>query len=198
MRHILLIALYFTAFSAEALAAAPKTSKHDTKQPIEINADELEVFQEENRAVFSGNVVAIQGKVRLKSDRMNVFYSSSDSDKKSPSAKPAAKSTTKAPAKQAANPAQGGIDRIEVTGNVFLSTPTETASGTQGEYDVKGQEVRLSGNVVLTRDRNTLKGDRLVYSFLTGKSLLTAGGTVQNGKKERVRALFVPEKKQPQ
>jgi lipopolysaccharide export system protein LptA len=187
MRHVFLIALYFTAFSADALAAAPKTSKYDTKQPIEINADELEVFQGENRAVFTGNVVAIQGMVRLKSDRMNVFYTASESSKTA--------SKNKAKVKQETNPAQGGIDRIEVTGNVFLSTPTETASGTQGEYDVKGQEVRLSGNVVLTRDKNTLKGDRLVYSFATGKSLLTAGGTAQNGKKERVRALFVPGEK---
>ncbi|MCE2927817.1 MAG: lipopolysaccharide transport periplasmic protein LptA [Rickettsiales bacterium] len=183
MNKLFLIAFSLLAISGAANAAAPKAGKHDTKQPIEINADTLEVFQQENRAVFTGNVVAIQGDVRLKSDRMNVFYSSDQGgDSK---------------AKADANPAQGAIDRIEVTGNVFLSTPQETASGATGEYDVKAEQVRLNSNVVLTRENNVLKGDKLIYSFATGKSQLTAGGVTQNGKKERVRAIFVPSKKQP-
>jgi lipopolysaccharide export system protein LptA len=170
----------FLLMVTPAFAATPKAGKHNTKQPIEINADALEVFQQENRAVFTGNVVAIQGDVRLKSDLMNVFYSSNQ-DKKTES-------------KSNQNPAQGAIDRIEVIGNVFLSTPQETASGATGEYDVRAEVVRLHDNVVLTRENNVLKGDKLIYSFATGKSQLSAGGVAQNGKKERVRALFVPGK----
>ncbi len=181
----LCLAASLLVFSDVAVAALPKAGKHDTKKPIEINADTLEVFQQENRAVFTGNVVAIQGAVRLKSDRMNVFYAQADTQP----ANDKSKNKT---------PSQGAIDRIEVTGNVFLSTPQETASGTEGEYNVKAEEVRLNGNVVLTRENNVLKGDKLVYSFATGKSQLTAGGIAQNGKKERVRALFVPQQNQPQ
>jgi lipopolysaccharide export system protein LptA len=52
------------------------------------------------------------------------------------------------------------------------------------------------GGVVLTRGKNTLKGDTLVYDFASGKSVLNGGAstTTKEGGKTRVRALFVPEK----
>jgi lipopolysaccharide export system protein LptA len=168
----------FVCISATAYAAAnPLASgKYNTSGPIEINADTLEVFQEENRAVFSGHVVAIQDKVRLKSDKMNVFYSEPSADKK-----------------EAGD--QGAIKKIEVEGSVFLSTPEETASGTTGLYDVAGQKIFLNNNVVLTRGKNVLKGDKLVYNFATGVSTVNGGGVDQaTGGKQRVRALFTPEK----
>jgi len=157
---------------ANPLAGA---SKHNNNEPIEINADTLEVFQEENRAIFTGNVVAIQGKTRLKADKMNVFYRGTEGKEK-----------------KAAG--QDAIQKIEVTGNVFISTPQETASGEFGIYDVENQMIHLNNKVTLTRDKNVLKGDKLTYNLASGKSAIYSGGTQQNGKKERVRALFIPDK----
>ena len=150
--------------------------------PIEINADTLEVFQQENRAVFSGHVVAVQDKVRLKADKMNVFYSAPQDKKKD--------------AKQVPG-TQDSIKKIEVEGGVFLSTPEETASGAGGTYDVTERKIYLTKNVVLTRGKNVLKGDRLVYNFVTGMSTVSSGGveSAGGGGKQRVRALFVPDKK---
>jgi len=94
----------------------------------------------------------------------------------------------------------GAIKKINADGNVFLSTPEETASGANGIYDVEHQEIRLNTNVVLTRGQNVLKGDKLTYNFATGHSMLNGGGgdesnpdKVSNG---RVRALFVPSGKE--
>ncbi len=60
-------------------------------------------------------------------------------------------------------------------------------------------KVYLNGNVVLTRDKNVLKGDKLVYDFKTGKSELNAGAsateTGTTGKPQRVKALFIPDDK---
>lgn len=183
MQKLIAILCSFVMFSGEAYAASNPLgagSKFKSDGPIEITSDELEVFQEENRAVFSGHVVAIQDKVRLKADKMNVFY-------REPEEK-------KAGAKQAAG-TQDAIKKIEVEGGVFLSTPEETASGTSGIYDVAGQKIHLNNNVVLTRGKNVLKGDKLVYNFETGVSTVTSAGTVtEGGTKQRVRALFVPEK----
>ncbi len=162
------------AYAADAKKGIPISSNKDA--PIEINADQLEVFQEENRAVFTGHVVAIQDKVRLKAERMNVFYRESEEKEKK--------------AEQ-----QNAIDKIEVEGGVFLSTPEETASGDRGVYDVKNQRIVLNSNVILTRGKNTLKGNALTYDFTTGKSKMTGGATTSTGGKDRVRALFVPEKK---
>lgn len=150
----------------------------DGKKPVEINADQLEVRQEESIAVFTGNVIAVQGDTRLKSDVMTVHYHKKEN------------------AAPDADPTQGAVERIDVEGNVLLTTPEESASGARGVYDVDAKKVTLLENVVLTRGKNILKGDTLVYDFATGKSVVNSpkqAGAVKSG--GRVKALFVPEKK---
>lgn len=162
-----------------ALHAGPKPAGFgSSKAPIEINADNLQVFQEENKAIFEGHVVAIQEQVRLKADKMTVYYRSPD---------------------ESSEQQQDAIKKIDVQGNVFMTTPDETASGLKGTYNVQGEEIRLIGNVVLTRGKNTLKGDSLVYDLKKGKSVMSSGdgAAAEEGnpaKKARVRAVFIPEK----
>lgn len=170
----------FLCFPGIALAA---NNRFDGKQPIEITSDSLQVEQQKNLAIFTGNVVAIQNDVRLKSDKMTVYYTSSDEQK----------ADTKNPDEQ-----KQTIKKIDVEGNVFLATPEETASGARGDYDVAGEEIHLFDNVVLTRGTNTLKGSKLTYNFASGHSVVTGGAVAEKGAskgKERVRALFVPEQK---
>lgn len=187
MRRFFVYYLFFSLFAFASSAATNPLSgsgKHDTKQPIEITSDQLDVLQEENKAIFTGQVVAIQGDVRLKSDKMTVYYAKKDENAST--------------AKKSANPDEAGaIKKIDVDGNVFLKTAQETASGSKGVYDVEKQLITLDNNVVLTRDKNTLKGDHLVYNFASGKSTLSSGvsSVIKDGLgKQRVRALFVPEK----
>jgi lipopolysaccharide export system protein LptA len=180
MKHWVLLWLLFPTL---AWAAA---NRFDSKQPIEITSDTLEVLQQQNMAIFSGNVVAIQQDVRLKSDRMVVYYANA-SEKTPP-----AKTESKTP------PTKQSVQKIEVEGNVFLSTPEETASGARGDYDVIGEEIHLWDNVVLTRGGSTLKGNQLTYNFASGRSIVTGGTVATQGAskgKERVRALFVPDQK---
>lgn len=164
-----------------------QNARFDGKEPIEITSDQLQVEQQQNIAIFSGNVVAIQKDVRLKSDKMTVYYTGGE-EKKSD----APQNNTQAPAA----PKQS-IKKIEVEGNVFLSTPEETASGARGNYDVVGEEIHLFDNVVLTHGENTLTGNQLTYNFASGHSTITGGPIAESGAskgKERVRALFVPDK----
>ena len=180
MKHFFTISLLTVSlFAVPAQAADPLAGlKHDSRTPIEVTADTLEVFQQENKAVFSGHVVAIQGTIRLTSDTMTVHYRKPEGD---------------APAAGAGN--ADAIQRIDADGNVFLSTPQETASGAKGIYDVEHHEIHLDDGVVLTRDKNVLKGDHLVYKFDTGQSVLTGGnaGAKPGSGQPRVRALFVPD-----
>ena len=165
--------------------------KHNNKAPIEVTSDSLEVMQEQNKAAFTGHVVAIQGTVRLTADKMTVFYASAEEKKANKK-----KEAPKKPEKGDKSNAQGAIKKIEAEGSVFLATPEETASGANGVYDVEHQEIHLNGNVALTRGKNILKGDKLTYNFATGRSVINGGGgdAPAGGKgKERVRALFVPE-----
>lgn len=175
MLRLFLISLLMLSAGAQAAGILPGHAS--SKAPIEINADSLQVFQEENKAIFEGHVVAIQENVRLKSDKMTVYYRSPEGEKKSE---------------------QDAIKRIEVEGNVFMTTPEETASGLSGVYDVQNNQIELINQVVLTRGKNTLKGDRLVYDLKEGKSVMStaAASIAPNGKpaaKQRVRALFIPD-----
>lgn len=158
-----------------ALAQAPVG--FTSKDPIEINADALEVRQQENVAVFTGNVIAVQGTTRLTSDVMTIYYKNKQET---------------APAAAGSAMQQSQVDKIDVEGNVLLSTPEETASGKRGSYDVPKQLVHLFDDVTLTRGQNVLKGDTLVYNFATGKSVVNAPNGGQQG---RVRALFMPGQK---
>jgi len=176
----------FLAFGAHAVYADAMPKQLSNNAPIEITSDKLDVFQDESHAVFTGHVVAIQGQVRLKSDKMTVYY-------KKPENKPGQKSVKKSVSKKGATPDQSAIEKIEVEGSVFMSTPEETASGTSGLYDVENHQIFLNNNVVLTKGKNILKGDHLVYNLETGKSTVTQGTAVQGEKNQRVRALFVPD-----
>lgn len=174
MKRALLTILLLTA----SFPAFAQDMKLDSRQPIEITADSLEVAQKEQNATFIGNVVAVQGDMKLTSDRMKVFYRSGE---------------------QAQGEAQA-ISRIEVEGNVFMTNDSETARSKSGLYDVDADKLFLKGDVVLTRGENVVKGAVLEYDLVTGKSrIVGAGATVQGsdgtpegGRKGRVRGLFVP------
>ena len=151
----------------------------DTDTPIEITADALEVLQKDEKAIFKGNVIAKQGKLQLNAAQMTVHYRN---------------------ANKTAN-AQG-VSKIEVVGDVFLSTPDESARSKQGLYDVDKNKITLLGDVVLSRGENVVKGEHLQYDLVTGRSQIVGGATATTGgaggekaPKGRVRGLFVPEKK---
>lgn len=137
--------------------------KHDSKAPIEIASDTLEVSQAEGEAVFSGEVVAAQGTLRLTADRLTVSYESGE----------AAAET-------------GEIRHMRADGNVFLSNGSETARGAWAEYDVAGGTMRMGGDVVLTQGENAISGEALVINLDDGT------GRVEGSTGGRVKSVFTP------
>ena len=170
MKKILFVILLMSAMAANA-GLIPG---HETTQAIEINADSLEVLQAEKRAIFSGNVLAEQGSMKLRADKMLVYYGGN---------------------KKKSESSNNSISKIEVIGNVFLSSPKETAKGYNGVYDTNNGVVVLSGDVVLTRGQNIIKGSELTFDINSGRSKITKSeAATESG--ECVRGLFVPEGKQ--
>lgn len=170
MRYIALFVLMMLCAAIGAVAQAQVDVSHDSSSPVEITADSLEVLQEDQVAVFSGNVEAIQGELNIRADKMTVHYR----DSKNKKAK------------------QDSVSKIETDGHVFLSGPKETAQGDKGMYDVDQKTVTLTGKVVLTSGKNVVKGEKLVYNIATGQSRMVSGNGGSSGKKERVRGVFVP------
>ena len=142
----------------------------DTDQPIDINADNLEIQQNKNLAIFSGNVIAVQGRIKLRAEQLRVWYRAASDG---------------GPGKGGAG---GTIIRIDAINNVFVSSPTETAQGDIGIYEVGEQRLTLTGTVVLTRGENVLRGKKLIMNMATGQSRVSGG---------RVHGRFVPPKRKP-
>ena len=187
MKYFLFFSLLLCSFSLQAQTSVMQ--KRDPNQPVEIQSDHLEVIQANKVAIFSGNVEAKQGDVHLKADEMRVYYKEKDEGKDKKAAP-----KEKKPGDTAAAPPQNSISKIDVQGNVFLATPQETAQGTKGVYDVEKSTITLTENVVVTREKNVLKGSWLVYNLDTGQSEMKGDAVDKDGKKQRVRGVFVPEK----
>lgn len=195
-RAAIVLVLCLLPFDLCAAGLPGPAQKHDKHAPIDITSDTLEVFQAENRAVFSGHVVAIQAEDRLKADQMTVYYRKQNGQQTGQPA--AAKPANKPAAPDSGNPLNAGaVRKIDTKGHVFLSTPQDTASGDVGDYDVEKQTIHLNDHVVLTHGKDVLKGDHLVYNLDTGKSVVTSNGVTvgPHPTKSRVHALFIPENK---
>ncbi|KMO38623.1 organic solvent tolerance protein OstA, partial [Methylobacterium tarhaniae] len=76
------------------------------KEPIKIDADRLDVFDRESKAVFAGNVVAVQGESTIRCSSMTVHYQRKEKDGKGKAteAKAEAKATDGKPVETAVKP----------------------------------------------------------------------------------------------
>lgn len=122
--------------------------------PIQIEAESLQVRDQDQVAVFSGDVIARQDETVLKADRLEVYY-----------------------AGEAGSGAQE-IRRLEAVGNVLVSAGAQTASGDRATFDNGAQTITLAGNVVLTQGANVIRGPELVINLGTGEAAMQ-GGRVQ-------------------
>lgn len=165
MRHLkLFAALWVLVCAAPALAQG--IADHDASLPIDIEADRLEVQQANESAIFFGNVDVQQGNLDLKSDQLEVFY-----------------------ALEGNGASAQAVKRIVAKGNVFITSPEETAQGDEGVYSLTDETLVLTGNVVLTRGDNVIRGGRLDIDLAASVATMRAAENQSNG---RVRALFVP------
>jgi lipopolysaccharide export system protein LptA len=123
--------------------------RQDTSLPVEVSADALRIDQSDGRAVFSGNVVAAQGDLRLTAGEVRVEYAEGGS----------------------------GIGELIATGGVRVSTPADSAEAAEARYDVTTGILTLSGAVKLTQGQATIAGERLVANLRDGTG--TIEGRVQ-------------------
>jgi lipopolysaccharide export system protein LptA len=83
------------------------------------------------------------------------------------------------------------IERVEAYGNVEIRTEQEVVRGERGIYSPVTGLARLLGNVRITRGENHLNGQEAIVNLRTGVSrLVSAPG-------QRVQGLVVPQQQQP-
>ena len=146
-----------------------------SKAPISIDADKLQVFDKEQRAVYSGNVVVVQGDTTMKAAHMTVFYERNNQE---------AQATENA----GGGPGGAALKRVEAKGDVVITSKDQVAKGDNGVLDRENDRMILTGNVSLSQGENITKGERLFYNLSSGIA------TVEGG---RVRSLLIPGSEDP-
>ena len=118
--------------------------------------------------MFAGNVKARQGELTLQTARLTLAYTSGNGIK---------------------------INRLDASGGVTVTSPSETARGNFAVYDLDAKLITLVGDVRLARQGSTINGSRLLIDLNTGRAVMDGGapGVGQSG--GRVTGHFtVPQK----
>jgi lipopolysaccharide export system protein LptA len=137
-------------------------------KPIKIAATQLEVRDKEKIATFSGDVHVVQGDTDLRCKVLVIYYEDDPGN-------------AGAPAAQAGAGSGQQIRRMEARNNVIVTQKDQTATGDNGDYDMRADTVTLTGNVVVTQGQNVLRGQKLVVNTTTGASRMEtpSGGRVE-------------------
>lgn len=146
MKRALLSLAVAIAFAGPAAAQGTDIAfggiKADASEPVQVTADGLTVDQTDGTAVFTGNVVVVQGALKLTSAELRVEYATGADQK---------------------------IERMHATGGVTLLNGTEAAEAREAVYEVASESVVMKGDVVLTQGKNAMSGQTLTVDLTTGK-----------------------------
>ncbi len=145
--------------------------------PITIEADRMVSLEEKNSVLFTGNVDATQADVRIRSDKMTVYYTQATDGKKQE------------------------VKRLKCVGNVEITKGEWLGTGKQMNYLAKERKVILDGDAKAWQDKNLVTGDTIIYYLDEGRSEVVSGrpsatiGADSNGKKKptRVKATLAPK-----
>ncbi len=144
---------------------------HNSNAPVDVTADRIEVQDRADRAIFAGNVHVTQAELTLDTARLTVAYSGGAGQ---------------------ANNVQ--IRRLDAAGGVVVHSPSETAKGEFGIYDLDRRLITLIGNVQLNRGTNQVNGSRLVIDLDSGRAVIDGGPPGVNQSGGRVTGHFtVPQ-----
>ncbi len=117
----------------------------DSSQPVEVTSESLSVDQADNSAMFTGNVVVIQGDMRLNAPRVRVEYGANGE----------------------------GIQKVIAYDDVLLVTPAEAAEGKNAVYSVPDSLLVMTEQVVLTQGAAVITGDKLTANLKDSTGLMT-------------------------
>ncbi|MFN3953757.1 MAG: LptA/OstA family protein [Pararhodobacter sp.] len=149
------VLVMLTALSLAGAAAAQGSqirlgqSLNLSERELEVTADSLEVDQASGASVFSGNVLVLQGDMRITAGQLRIEYT----------------------------PALEGerqrIDRLVAEGGVTMITPAEAVEGQSAIYSLIGQTLEMEGDVVLVQGANVLSGQRLRVDLRNGSGQIS-------------------------
>ncbi|MGQ4274621.1 LptA/OstA family protein [Terrihabitans sp. B22-R8] len=171
------------ALAQQAVTSAFSGFSGSSGEPVQIEADRLDVREKDQAAIFSGNVFVKQGASSLRTRQLTILYDNQNGG--APAAPVAASPGANV------SPMGRNIRRLEAKGSVEVMSGDQKAVGDQGEFDMPSNKAILRGNVVVTQGTNVLKGERLFVDLTTQQSRLEAANT------GRVQGVFTPGQGRP-
>jgi lipopolysaccharide export system protein LptA len=125
--------------------------------PVHIVSDRLEAYQQQQKVIFIGNVVAKQGELTIRGDRMTIFYLEENNPQ--PNEEGLA----------------GKVDRIEVDGGVHISQKEIVATGEHVVYFNEENKIILTGKPRVERGKDSIQGEKITLFLDTEKSVVEGG-----------------------
>ena len=151
----LTVAMSGPLFAQEAATGRLQGLNINNGEPIQIESDRLEVLDAEHKANFIGNVNVKQGPTLMKAAKMTVIYAQDGSG--------------------SAATGSGNIERMEVSGGVYIKSNDQIATGDMGTFDMNTEHLVLSGKeVVLSQGKTALKGCKLTVDMKSGRAEVNA------------------------
>lgn len=141
------ISLAAQAALAQGTAVTLGQGEDNSDQPVEVTSDAAEFDRDAQTARFSGDVLVVQGTMRLNGDIVDVFYGPGPDG-------------------------ENRIERVRAFGNVVLVNGPEAAEGDEADYRVETGEVVLTGDVLLTQGDNLMTGERLRANVNDGTGVM--------------------------
>ncbi len=163
------VAFVLGALLSGGLQAATAV-KSQAGQEINVSSDRFVADLNGKTGTFVGNVLVTQGDIRMRANQVRITS------------------------------VNGKADKVTATGNVVVDSPASgTATGDMGVYSVGPRTVLMSGNVVLKRQKDVMRGARLTVNLVTGQATLGAGTKGTPGAPQgRVQGVFSPTQDQSQ
>jgi lipopolysaccharide export system protein LptA len=149
-----------------------------SKEPITITSDTLEYEYKDGVIVYRGDVLAVQGDVKIKSNELRITLAKTDDGKK----------------KNGDN-AVGALDgasasklqTVVATGSVRIDQGARWAVGGKATFDQSNRTLVLTENPMLHDGQNEVAGDRVVVYLDENRSVVEGG-------RKRVKAVLFPGK----
>jgi lipopolysaccharide export system protein LptA len=167
-----------------------------SNDPIQIEADNLEVRDPDKLAIYSGRVKVRQGNTVMEAPELKVFYTGNPT-----AAEPAANGKSlknrnsaagtippQSAATTGVNTAGSRVSRLEAGPKVVVRSKDQTATGDRAVFEMDKDLITMTGNVVLTQGANIVHGARLVVNTKTKLGRMEGG---------RVQTLITPSGAKP-
>ena len=167
MRRALLLFVLLAAAPAWA-DPVPSPLRRNSNEPINVSADNFIAEKAPVKSgpgvingTYSGNVIIKQGDMRLRADTVRLLI------------------------------VGGHAEKAFANGHIVIDSPNSgTATGESGVYEVGPRIATLTGHVVLTKEKNVMRGQQLTVDLVTGIAKL--GGGVAGTHGGRVQGVFTP------